>query len=73
MFTPFLYSTISIVTGVFFVRSIWRRYMHLKIKDLMESRASLIGSADFADDLVKQDHVREITLILEEYSEKKYL
>jgi hypothetical protein len=44
--------------------------MHLKIKDLRESRASLIGSADFADDPVKQDHVREITLILEEYSKK---
>jgi len=73
MFTPLLYSTISIVTGIFFIKSVWRRYIHLTIKDLMESRASLIGSADFADDPVKQDHVREITLILEEYNEKKNL
>ena len=73
MFTPLLYSTISIVTCIFFIKSVWRRYIHLKIKDLMESRASLIGSADFADDPVKQDHVREITLILEEYNEKKNL
>ena len=73
MFTPFLYSTISIVTGIFFIKLVWRRYIHLKIKDLMESRARLIGSADFTDDPVKQEHVREIMLILEEYNEKKNL
>ena len=71
-------SSLSIVlvvaTWVIFVpiglRVCWRRYIHLKTWDLLDTRTHLINSQGFSEDLWKQEKVQEITTILSDIKEK---